>query len=355
MQTPTLLTDAQLQQFIAEGFLKLNAKLADEIETDIMEKLGPFPCLSTNPDNNIVPSVPSLRHVLHHPVVRGALQSVLGPEYVLQPHRYAHVTRPDPRNRDQPRHRDSYFGYQKMRSLPTWEAMIFYFPHDVTVDMGPTVVIPFTQYSCKVSGEEAEVKQSLRAGDFYLVHYNLWHKGTANRSDTFRIMVKFQFIRTRPPCGASLSWDHNPDDIAFRHMAPSVGMNDVWNAVWRWHLGVPSIPSPVAVDTAPLWAIFNARSGNEYNELNTAHLLALAESPRMLAAAVASERAWDDAWFLNKVSDFSSPRPCVGMYAAYALGLSPPGPLRDESLVSLLRTGDLLPTATAFALHPPRR
>ena len=73
----------------------------------------------------------------------------------------AHVTRRV--NADQPRHRDSYFGYQKMRSLNTWE-VIFYFPHDVTEVMGPTVVVPHTQYSCKVSGEEPGGEAILKSG-----------------------------------------------------------------------------------------------------------------------------------------------------------------------------------------------
>ena len=149
----------------------------------------------------------------------------------------AHVTRRV--NADQPRHRDSYFGYQKMRSLNTWEVMIFYFPHDVTEVMGPTVVVPrrcTRSTAARCQGRSPEVKQSLKAGDFYLVHYNLWHRGSANLSDTFRVMVKFQFIRTRPP--ASPSWAHNPSDgVTLRHVLfiPPPSRHAVpscWTAMW---------------------------------------------------------------------------------------------------------------------------
>ena len=49
------------------------------------------------------------------------------------------------------------------------------------------------------------------AGSVILLHYDIWHAGTANTSDRVRYMMKFLFDRisesTKP------SWNHNPSQI----------------------------------------------------------------------------------------------------------------------------------------------
>lgn len=60
--------------------------------------------------NNILPKLPALQQVYEHPIVRGAIQSLLGPSYEMHPHRHAHVSPPG--KQPQPWHRDSFWGYR---------------------------------------------------------------------------------------------------------------------------------------------------------------------------------------------------------------------------------------------------
>ncbi len=73
-------------------------------------------------------------------VLAGALTSLLGSGYYMHPHRHCHDTRPGSRAQDW--HKDSYWGFTKPRHhSPTW-IMAMYYPQKVTLDMGPTGVLP---------------------------------------------------------------------------------------------------------------------------------------------------------------------------------------------------------------------
>ena len=81
MTSPTLLTDAQIQRFVAHGYLCLRTELPDSFHRAILER---FDALigaeaNLNPGNNLLPAVPELDQVFADPVVRGALTSVVGP------------------------------------------------------------------------------------------------------------------------------------------------------------------------------------------------------------------------------------------------------------------------------------
>eukprot|EP00759_Apiculatamorpha_spiralis_P051030 PhF_6_TR5093/c0_g1_i1/m.7162 len=244
---PTLLTDAQLQQFIAEGYLVLTpSTMTPSDHAVIHSKLDVIINGYNNPGNNVVPQIPEFEKLLNDSVVKGALTSVLGESYVLQPHRFPHVNAPG--TRDQVLHVDSYFGFQKLHHHNPWDAMIFYFPHDVSIDMGPTVLLPYSQYSTKNHNrqESEELKESKLAGTCVLIHYNIWHRGSINTSLNDRCMVKLQFLRMEAPVSGKPSWNHTSKDWVYTeaNALPSVvypSMVPVWHSVWRWYRG--ALPS----------------------------------------------------------------------------------------------------------------
>merc|ERR1712048_39908 len=62
----------------------------------------------------------------------------------MHAHRHMHSS---PVQRDQKWHKDSYWGTRKLRHhRPRW-MMALYYPKDVTLSMGPTYVLPFSQYA----------------------------------------------------------------------------------------------------------------------------------------------------------------------------------------------------------------
>ena len=108
-------------------------------------------------------------------------------------------------------HQDSYENDQNVRHHRTRWTMAFYYPQDVSLDMGPTAILPATQYynSSKQAYEREEQPLCGRAGTVTIVHYDLWHRAMPNASDRDRFMVKFLFTRMGEP--QTPSWDHRDD------------------------------------------------------------------------------------------------------------------------------------------------
>ena len=94
MDEPILLTDEEIQEFLVTGFLVFQPSVPDGIHETIYNRLNEIIDEEPNPGNNILPRVPEMRHILNSPEVRGALISVLGPDYLEHPHRYCHPVRP---------------------------------------------------------------------------------------------------------------------------------------------------------------------------------------------------------------------------------------------------------------------
>ena len=85
-------------------------------------------------------------------------------------------------------------------------AMAFYYPQDVTMEMGPTAILPASQYydSAEQAHRRAELPLCGSSGTVTVVHYDLWHRAMANVSDRHRYMVKFLFTRMSEPRGGLL-------------------------------------------------------------------------------------------------------------------------------------------------------
>ena len=234
--TNHLLTDAQIQRFILDGYItvqtdaipEIHGKIYDEIET-VFEKEG-------NVGNNILPRVPRIQQVFDQPVVRGALTSLLGPDYILNPHRHCHLNPPG--SRGQSWHKDCYVFDHNIRHPRFQWLLAFYYPQDTTWDMGPSGVIPGKQNYKTISNANPE--DTLEpvypicgdAGIVTLMHFDSWHRANPNVSDKKRYMLKFQFTRLREP--RAPAWDHQEESWmpAEEDVNPAISLD-----VWRWLQG----------------------------------------------------------------------------------------------------------------------
>src|SRR5215469_16314537 len=237
MTPPKLLTDAQMQRFVGHGYLCLRTELPDSFDQGIFER---FDALigaeaNLNPGNNLLPAVPDLDRVFADPVVRGALTSVVGPDYVMHPHRALHANPPG--SEAQRIHKDSYWGYLRhVRNHRCRWAMIMYVPQATPLERGPTGVIPGSQYQSQRPDETlmTEVAGCLETGGFLLIHYDIWHRKMKNFTNDKRFMMKFEFIRMHEPDAPS--WDHA--DPAWRlDEVPGLDLSAVWRRHWDWHRG----------------------------------------------------------------------------------------------------------------------
>lgn len=235
---PLLLNDEQMRKFIAEGFLLLRTDFPEEFHLKLSEQLKDVYDKEGNPGNNLLPRIRELQQVFDHPIITGALTSVLGPHYMMHAHRHGHYNAaPKPGGW----HKDSYWGYKRMRNHHPWWAMIMYFPQDTPVELGPTGLFPGTQnYEARAFLNDdmaEEVLASGKAGTFALIHYDIWHRATANIAGKERFMLKFEFMRTEAP--SSPSWDCQ--DPVWRkpesYFTPIAEHELIWKETWNWLSG----------------------------------------------------------------------------------------------------------------------
>ncbi|MEZ4618138.1 MAG: HEAT repeat domain-containing protein [Caldilineaceae bacterium] len=234
MSQPLLLTDEQMRQFISHGYLILNTDFPADFHNSLSQRIAEVMEKEGNPGNNILPRVPEIQEVFRHPTIRGALTSVLGTDYIMHPHRHCHFTLPG--RKTQSWHKDSYWGHAKVRNHHQWWAMIFYYNHAVDEELGPSGLMPGTQYYNNRAGDESEQDIRMRgeAGTFALIHYDLWHRGGANLSaNRTRSMLKFQFVRMARPAGPT--WNHSGSSWApMNGDGPPNQHETIWQHQWQW-------------------------------------------------------------------------------------------------------------------------
>ncbi|MDF2651941.1 MAG: phytanoyl-CoA dioxygenase [Paenibacillus sp.] len=239
LDTQYLLTDEQMMQFVVKGYLVLQNDLPVELHQGIKNKIYNVFHEEGNPGNNILPRIPDIQQFFDTPVVRGALTSVLGPDYYMHPHRHCHYNKPsnEPPGGGQQWHKDGY--WSSMRSHRPWWAMIFYYTQDVTEEMGPTAIMEGSQYYEKFLGDKGEtLLPTGKAGTMVLVHFDLWHRASQNVSNLDRYMLKFQFVRLRAP--EYPSWNNRSKEMAVPEGMPVMHLN-LWQDVWDWLRGEPAV------------------------------------------------------------------------------------------------------------------
>lgn len=251
METPILLTDDQVKEFLINGYLVLRTQSLDQtFHSKIFSQIQTIFDTEGNPGNNILPRMPELQYVYDDPAIRGALISLLGSNYVMQCHRHPHVTRPG--TRSQFWHKDSYFGYRKpLRHHQIRYVMAMYYPQDTTLDMGPTALKPRSQYDVlrpnqfasteseeemsEKSDDQNDIYLTCQAGTVLLIHYDIVHKGTANTThNSNRFMFKFQFNRVEEP--TEPTWNHDPKNALY-DAADAGLLQPIVKHVWNWMLG----------------------------------------------------------------------------------------------------------------------
>ena len=333
MNKPALqLTDEQMRDFIINGYVKVKPDFPPSFHQNIYEQLDAMFEQTGNLGNNVLPLIPEMQDIFDHPTVHGAMQGVLGPDYVLHPHRYCHY---NPEGSDgQGFHKDTYEGDEQIRRHRCRWTMAFYYPQDVTEDMGPTAVLPGSQYY--ETGDSAHQQPDLslcgEAGTVTIVHYDLWHRATPNQSDKKRYMVKFLFSRLDEP--QTPSWNSDTTDW---HNGEKPEHPELWESLWDWYYGKQNgnlangsrLQTPPTVDTL----IAALDSDNEKERLNAAYRLG-----RVGADAVPTLK-----------QALHGPSDTIRNYAGYALSLTG-APAVPTLIDALQATNDSIRGTAAYTL-----
>ena len=156
MTSPKLLNDDQIRSFIVDGFISLRPDVDPEVNDDIHRSLKVSSEKESPHGNNVLSRVPKMHEVLRCATINGALVSLLGPDYLLHPHRALHKSTPMDKKLENYTlstdghqmgkgssatsmwHQDAQSPLARARHhLPKF-LIGFYYPHAVTKAMGPT-------------------------------------------------------------------------------------------------------------------------------------------------------------------------------------------------------------------------
>ena len=227
-QARSQLDEKTLRQYVRDGYMHLAPTMPDGFHQELYQQVDEIFDADGNPGNNLLPRVPMIGEILDHPQVHGALTGILGGNYIVHAHRHCHF-RP-PHTDAQRLHKDSW----SRRHHRTRWAMLFYYPQDTTQDMGPTGVVPGSQYYNGAPAQDGEVALAGEAGTVSIVHYDLWHRGMANTTDRKRYMLKFLFARMDEPEPSHRTETNGGQTNGF---SESDSRSTMWRSMMGWHTG----------------------------------------------------------------------------------------------------------------------
>ena len=313
MTAPILLTDAQIQSFITNGYTTVHTAHDPTFHQQLHQQIETLYAATGNPGNGILSKIPDLYQVLQDPSVHGALQSLLGPDYGIHPHRHCHQNLSG--SVGQGMHQDSYENDQNVRHHRTRWTMAFYYPHDVTVDNGPTAILPATQYytSSEQAHQRDEVALCGKAGTVTIVHYDLWHRAMPNPSECDRFMVKFLFTRMSEPHGPT--WDYNDGTwITEGNDPPSL----LCRRAWDWMRGTETAIVPSDTPTDDLARVLQTAA--EAERLHAIYALAARGADAMPVLLEALHREAAERLEANLAASYTNPSQLEAVFALSAVG-----------------------------------
>ena len=215
MSTPIekqyLLTTNQMASFAARGFLRFDSLIPAEINRAVMAEIDggsiDRPAGGT-PLSQCYPPPSPFGEMLRLPQVQGIIQSLVGPDPTFD-HHAIHVRQPN-EGKAQGLHGDSIIDTRMH-----FDIQLMYFPHDIPLEMGGTLLLPGSQFR-RINESDIACYQNFRgqipmvceAGTLLALHHGIWHCGRRNQTNQIRYMYK---IRLNPRVRQLRLW--NTDDL----------------------------------------------------------------------------------------------------------------------------------------------
>src|SRR5690349_8737403 len=137
-----LLNSIQMAQFVAKGFLRFDELIPKELNEAIMKDIDAGDVKAQpagTPLSKCYPPPSAVGEMIRLPQVAGIIQSLVGPDPLFD-HQAVHVREPN-EDSAQALHGDS-----TIDTRMAFDIQLMYFPHDVTRDMGGTLILPGSQY-----------------------------------------------------------------------------------------------------------------------------------------------------------------------------------------------------------------
>ena len=235
-----LLTSQQMAEFVARGFLRFDEMAPDEINRDVMSGIDGQEIKGHRAGTPLSQCYQgtAIRKLLDLPQIQGLIQSLVG-EDPLFDHDAIHVREPN-EGRAQGLHADSIIDCRTH-----FDIQLMYFPHDVPLEMGGTLLLPGSHFR-RVNEMDVAAYQNMRgqipmvckAGSILALHHGIWHCGRQNKTNRRRYMFK---LRLNPTVRQLRLW--NTDDLdeeyrkhreIFVRRQPDASVQDILGRLEPW-------------------------------------------------------------------------------------------------------------------------
>ncbi len=215
MDKQYLLSSKQMATFVAKGYLRFDELIPQEINDAVMaeiDKGGIKAAPAGTPLSECYPAPSAIGQMLRLPEVQGIIQSLVGPDPLFD-HHAIHVRQPN-EDSAQALHGDSIIDTRMH-----FDIQLMYFPHDVPLEMGGTLIVPGSHFRrineadiARYQNFIGQVPMVCKAGSLLALHHGIWHCGRQNKTDRVRYMYK---IRLNPRVRQLRLW--NTDDLPADH------------------------------------------------------------------------------------------------------------------------------------------
>ncbi len=206
-----LLTSKQMASFVARGFLRFDELVPQSINDAVMAEIDAGTIKAApagTPLSQCYPEPSALGRMIRMPEIQGIIQSLVGPDPLFD-HHAIHVRQAN-EGQAQGMHGDSIIDTRMH-----FDVQLMYFPHDVPLEMGGTLLVPGSQYRrinemdiARYQNFLGQIPMVCKAGSVLALHHGIWHCGRQNKTNQKRYMYK---IRLNPRVRQMRLW--NTDDL----------------------------------------------------------------------------------------------------------------------------------------------
>jgi hypothetical protein len=206
-----LLTSKQMATFVARGYLRFDELVPPAINEAVMADFdagGIKAAPAGTPLSQCYPPPSAIGEMLRMPEVQGIIHSLVGPDPLFD-HHAIHVRQPN-EDSAQGLHGDSIIDTRMH-----FDIQLMYFPHDVPLEMGGTLLVPGSHFRrinemdiARYQNMLGQVPMVCKAGSLLALHHGIWHCGRQNKTARKRYMYK---IRLNPRVRQLRLW--NTEDL----------------------------------------------------------------------------------------------------------------------------------------------
>lgn len=228
MDKTHLLTSVQMANFVADGMLRFDGLIPDEINAEAMREIDEQRIKTGyerqgQPLAHLWQESQGFGAMFRLPQVQGIIRSLVGPDPLYDHHAFHKV---GPHHEEgQTWHADAIIDTRQH-----FDIQLFYYPHDTPREMGGTMFLPGSHLRRinetsigRYQNFMGQLPIVCKAGTLAVGHHGIWHCAQPNSTDRMRYMFK---LRLNPTVRQMRLW--NTEDIADPEIDRALFRNHKW-------------------------------------------------------------------------------------------------------------------------------